>query len=390
MTLASAITDGDLVVLRVGDGSTVATGGAFPVTLDEYTVTYTGSLPTGVTFVQSIAAPSGTAAAPTTGNRYLQQGGNAAGEGGLEYTNNGSYLVFAGYNQTNFAAVNSGSTTTEDRVIGRVDKTTGVMDTSTAYTGWTGSTQGAAAARGASSADGVNLYLATSTGVRYGTAVTDNTGTGTNVGVTNNARRNVVYNGQLYESEAATSRSGVEKIGTGTPTNSGNTITLLPGFSTTSGTYSPYDFFFADDNTLYFADDRGTGNGGLEKWSFNGTSWVQVYNHPIAAHANAGLKGLSGYVNNGNVTLFATTVGVNANFLMGLSDTLTNTLPGSVSESTLVDVAVNPGAFNATGTQWNLRGVAILPPANTPEPGSLSVLAVTGLFAACRRRRQRT
>jgi hypothetical protein len=69
MTLASAITDGDLVVLRVGDGSTVATGGAFPVTLDEYTVTYTGSLPTGVTFVQSIAAPSGTAAAPTTGNR---------------------------------------------------------------------------------------------------------------------------------------------------------------------------------------------------------------------------------------------------------------------------------------------------------------------------------
>ena len=50
----------------------------------------------------------------------------------------------------------------------------------------------------------------------------------------------------------------------------------------TSGNSSPYGFALWDRNpsvagvdTLYVADDRTAANGGgIQKWSFNGTSWT--------------------------------------------------------------------------------------------------------------------
>ena len=45
---------------------------------------------------------------------------------------------------------------------------------------------------------------------------------------------------------------------------------------------SPENFFFANSTTLYVADggdpkDGGLGDGGLQKWTFNGTQWVFDY-----------------------------------------------------------------------------------------------------------------
>src|SRR6476469_1196188 len=73
------ITSGQLVNLRVGNGTTTPTTAGLPVTLDVYNVTYTSGAPTSVTLAQSISlltATSGTP--PTSGNRYLVQGGSAA------------------------------------------------------------------------------------------------------------------------------------------------------------------------------------------------------------------------------------------------------------------------------------------------------------------------
>ena len=56
---------------------------------------------------------------------------------------------------------------------------------------------------------------------------------------------------------------------------------------------------------MYVADDRTNGNGGIQKWTFNGSIWSLGYT--MAPNATTGCRGLSGYVDNGIVTLFATT-----------------------------------------------------------------------------------
>src|SRR2546426_4243127 len=91
---AGPILSGDLVNIRIGDGTTTPAGTGLPVTLDEYSVTYTAGVPTGVTLVQSIPLPGSTSGTPpTTGNRYLTQGGTAAGEGGLTRSLNGLFMA---------------------------------------------------------------------------------------------------------------------------------------------------------------------------------------------------------------------------------------------------------------------------------------------------------
>src|SRR3954471_20118646 len=89
---AATITPGQLVNIRVGDGTTAPAGTGLPVTLDVYNVTYSGAVPTGVTLAQSIPLPTATSGTPpTSGNRYLVQGGTAAGEGGLTLSANQQY-----------------------------------------------------------------------------------------------------------------------------------------------------------------------------------------------------------------------------------------------------------------------------------------------------------
>jgi hypothetical protein len=275
-------------------------------------------------------------------------------------------------------------------VIGRLALSTGTMDTTTTLTNFAGSTNGAAAIRGAYTMDGTNMYAALSVGVRYATYGTANASTGVAIDGTNNARRNTIFNGQLYQTEAANSRSGVESVGSGTPTTAGSaTMSLLPGFSTTNGTYSPYDIWFANANTLYIADDSASASTapGLQKWTFNGSTWSLVFNHSIAAitpggsAAAKGIKSLTGFLDaNGDAILFASTVGANANLLLSLVDPVGNTSAANVTETTLVDAST---AFG--GTAWNLRGVALAPGASVPEPSTLALVMLCSLGFVTRR-----
>ena len=158
---AAAIGAGNIVVIRVGDGATTATGTALPVTLDEYSVTYTGTAPTGVTLVQSIPLPTGAlGTAPSSGQRYLAQGGTAGGEGGLALSSNGLYMTLAGYNSGLGDPTNAGTVGTEDRVVGRLDLATGVCDTSTVLVGFAATN----AIRNAFTTNGTDIWTATSTG----------------------------------------------------------------------------------------------------------------------------------------------------------------------------------------------------------------------------------
>jgi hypothetical protein len=191
---------------------------------------------------------------------------------------------------------------------------------------------------------------------------------------------------QLYTSRASSPVFGVATVGSGPAATSGTqTVTELPGLPTTNAA-SPYDFFFADANTLYVGDDTnntsGNVRGGLQKYIFDGTTWAFKYNLLVnpTGTATKGLKSLTGMVDaSGNVTLFGATTDSagNANYLYGFADTLTNTSAANVVANKLVDASTMTGG---TAERWNLRGVALAIP--VPEPRA-QLLLVLGFAVGC-------
>ncbi len=110
----AGITEGNIVVYRVGTGtgSLANTGNA--VFLDEYT-------PTG-TLVQTIAMPTTTSGA----NRQLIASGTSTSEGLINFSTNNQSLVLTGYgaNLGGSANLTTSASTAVNRVVGVVNATT--------------------------------------------------------------------------------------------------------------------------------------------------------------------------------------------------------------------------------------------------------------------------
>ena len=158
---ATAFTQGNLVVYRVGDGGTPLSSNATPVFLDEYT-------PSGI-LVQSIPLPTSISGV----NKRLTGSGTATSEGELTRSVDGRYLTAAGYDAAvGTASITGSSASTVNRVIARVDNT-GVVDTTTALSDVaTGSNP-----RGAVSTDGTSIWVdGGAGGIRFASF-----GTGTSV-----------------------------------------------------------------------------------------------------------------------------------------------------------------------------------------------------------------
>ncbi|HEV7427102.1 MAG TPA: lamin tail domain-containing protein, partial [Thermoanaerobaculia bacterium] len=289
MASAAGFTPGNIVVYRIGTGSAALTAAAQALFIDEYT-------PAGA-LVQSIAMPTAAVGA----QRALTTNGTSTAEGLMTRSADGAYLMLPGYDAAPGATVPA---VAANRVVGRVDSL-GSVDTSTTEAGTTGNM------RGAASTNGTTIWLSTSAaGVRattFGatTAATQLSTSPTNIRYVN------VFNGQLYLSTSSGTFQGVATLGSGTPTTSGQTTTLLPGFPTAAGP-SSYGFFFADldaavagVDTVYVADDRATASGGgLQKWTFDGTTWT--LRGTLTAGLSNGLRGLTGSVSGTNVTFYAT------------------------------------------------------------------------------------
>jgi hypothetical protein len=373
-------TQNSVVVLRVGDGAS-GQGGVGAVFLEEYSITYTGTVPTGATHVQTIAVP----AAGATGTR-LTIGNTAAAEGGMNFSANGQYLMFGGYDSNVNA---TGSTGNARRMIGRVDLSGNVSIDAIYGAGTTSSNN---AIRGVTSLTGNEYWFAMSAnpGIAHRTwEGGNNAGVAATSLAVLNSRRLEIFNNQLYVSSASGTNQGVSTVGTGVPTTTGQTVTILPGMPTTAGP-SPYDFFFADANTVYVADDRQTTSGGLQKWVLESGTWVLKYTKNIDTTNDSidnGLRGLTGAVDAfGNVTLFATstygTTGT-ANFLVGIADTLANTDPNAVQYNSLASAASIPGALGPAANFRGLEAIGIL----VPEPATIGLLAGGAMLLGARRRR---
>jgi hypothetical protein len=332
---ANAFTPGNLVVVRVGDGTSALTNVGTAVFLDEYT-------PSG-TLVQSIAMPTAAAGA----NRQFCNSGTATSEGFLTLTSNGQYLINAGYDAplgTNNVATSP--STLNPRVIART-ALNGTTDTSTGL----GDAYSGGNIRSAASDNGSQFWVSgNANGMRYAANLGATTSTQLNTTPPTNTRVIDIFAGQLYVSSASSAFQGVSIVGSGLPTTGGQTVALLNGFPTTTGP-SSYDYFFADANTLYVADDRPVASGGgIQKWTAVSGIWSMQY---VLAPATGGCRGLTGVVNGGVATLWATTTTSSANDIVTVTDT--------GASAAVMTVAT-------TGTNTALRGIRLLP-GGTSGPG---------------------
>jgi hypothetical protein len=387
---ATLSTQDTVVVLRVGEGAAALSANTASVFLEEYAITFAGGVPTAATHVQTIPIDDPqTAAGPEAVDvpgSGLTIAGTASLEGGLNFSENGQYLMFAGYHSEVGL-----STSGKRKIIGRVDLNGN--DSYDAIYG-SGTTAAGAAIRTVASNTG-NEYWFGMTNAAVGISYRTWEG-GNNAGVNStlinaqNPRRLEIDNGQLYVSSAATGIFGVATVGSGTPTSASG-VTMLPGMPTATGP-SPVDFWFADASTLYIADDRTSASGGLQKWAFESGSWVLKYTKNIDTTNDSfdnGLRGLTGSVGtDGTVTLFGTsTFGTagGANFLIGISDSLANTDPNNVSVNALASSASIPGAGGAFANFRGLEAIGV----RVPEPTSATIMALAAMALFAVRRRGR-
>jgi hypothetical protein len=223
----AAFTPGNIVVVRVGDGTSTLTNTGNAVFLDEFT-------PTG-TLVQSIAMPttvSGT-------NKQLILSGTATSEGMLNRSVDGRYLLLTGYGRDlgGTGSLSGTASGTVNRVVGRVD-VLGNVDTTTALSDFSSGNN----PRSVASTNGTDLWVGGGAGsVRY-TTLGSTTSTQLNTTITN-IRHVQIADEQLYISTASGSSVRIQTVGTGLPITSGQTMTGLPGFTTSASTYG---YFFAD------------------------------------------------------------------------------------------------------------------------------------------------
>ena len=375
---AAAINASDVVVVRIGDGSTAITNTTAAVFLDEYTQ--------GGTFVQSIPMPT-SASGPSLALTML---GNGTAEGDLTVSPDGSYLALTGFNfGTGVISPATTNSSVVARSVGIVATVDGSVDTTTAI-----NNQGASDPRGAITTDGNSIWQVNSgNGMSYTTL--GNTG-GTQLYTTlNNSRRVAISQGQLYFSDASGSAFRLGTVGTGLPTTSGQTLVNLPGFPTT-GTVNgaqPYSFVFLSEgggtgNVLYVTDAANafqpTGTGGVEKWSLVGGTWVN--NGFISAPGiSNNVSGISGFVDgSGNAHVYFTAGG--GSVAVG---------PGGPGNSqTNLDLYVDTAGYNAAtagsittiamaGNNEVFRGVVVL-----PEPSTYALVGagLLGLLTLRRRR----
>jgi hypothetical protein len=348
LTLAAPFKPGNIVVARVGTGSTALSAAAAAVFLDEYT-------PSG-TLVQSVGLPT----AVSRNNRILTAAGNATTELSLTRSADGHYLVLTGYSAApGTATVASKAATDVTRVIGLIGAD-GSIDTSTS----TGTAFDGVSIRSAATADGTSFYSVGGDGgvlyQAYGSyAATPLSTTPADIRSVN------VVGGNLYVSTNADAYVGLSQVATGLPTTPDQAVAVLPGFPGATAGASPNSFYLADlDATVpgvdvaYVADDRTTGGGGIQKWSLVGSSWV--LNGTIAGTSSAAVRGLNGQATGTAVALAATS---NTGLFLLTDNTGYNKAPS---------LAALPTAVVTAGTNRAFRGIAFAPLAAQPTIASFT------------------
>jgi hypothetical protein len=347
-------TPGNLVVLRVGDGGATLSSTSAPTFLDEYT-------PAGV-FVNSIQLNN----APGTANK-LTNNGSSTSEGILTLSADGRYLLAAGYNaEVGVATISSTTATAVPRTVARIDGNRNV-DISTALT----NAYSGGNIRGAASVDGTSFFLSGSNaGVRYAALGAT---TSSSISTTSTSPRAVrIYRNRVYFSTGSGTTPGIYVLDVASNTASGQTATPFLPTGTGTNSASPYGFVLFDRDrnvpgfdAAYVADDGiGSPTPGIQKWSFDGTTWT------MQGVIGTAYRGLTGTTNSdGSITLYATTnTSAGGNQLVTVTDANAYNAAPSTTAVTVRVTAVPRAA---------LRGVDFTPGTAVVLPVVLSSFAAT-------------
>lgn len=384
---AAAITAGNPVVLvadlydNVSNATlTIANSGfrGTPLSFSEYNAS------TGMP-VQTIAVPS-------SGSTALTIDHTTTTEGCLTTTPDRSKIVFGGarYNAYTTTSTIGGLTPISSgvtRVAGTLDPA-GVVDTNFTISGI-----GTGAVRTVASANGTSFYLATGAlnqGVSY---VATSGGTPVQIANPNKNSRGVGIaniNGvanTLVSSDGLS--SGTDRVRTygATPTSGlagSGLFAASAGDVVQSMAFVDLNPSVPGDDTLYLVQNGyststslTTGsNPGVQKWSFNGTSWS--FSGSVAHVATT-----SNSVIFNNLAAFPTTTGVQLYFTSELG---LYAMKDTTGHGGILSTGTNPlttlQTLSPTG-EFRFRGVAVV-----PEPTSLAVLGFAGLLAGRRRNRR--
>ena len=407
---AGAFTPGNLVVSTYGNIAVAPVhydGQTTLITLEEFSPTIaTNSSPS-----MAVVLPSAVA-----GNNVGITGEyGSSSEGTIQPTADGLYLTIGGYSAVPALAYTATATAqspcaTVPRVAALIDVNSN-CDTSSVFNDIYNTNN----PRSVYSPDDINLYLSgqgAGTGdegglyyTQYGTNTT--TGGAAPTGIFNGESTRTVqaYGGNLYYSADQNSSKGIltgifEYTGlpsTSESTNTGTSITPANNGLTGNNlvNYSPDGFFFANATTLYVADTGdpkagGTGDGGIQKWVYNGSQWILKYTlttpnfvapslATTAAHGETGFESLAGKVVDGVAYLYAvsyTAGDADPNGLYGVTDTVSATTSAGQS---CTEIASAPG-IQASGTNpdYIYKGVSFAPGGSPVNSTAASEVTSTG------------
>jgi hypothetical protein len=169
------------------------------------------------------------------------------------------------------------------------------------------------------------------------------------------------------------------------------TISIVPGFPTdaakvTGGDFTPFAVFFANDTTMYVADE-GSGNAtdaaehaGLEKWSLVDGTWQLDYvltkglvgvvdtgltgpDGPYPDVTTVGLRNLTGVVFGDTVTLWATTSTASASGDNGADPNKVVRITDDLRATTVTPLVARESFVTIAGPTYGKvnRGVAFIP-----------------------------
>jgi hypothetical protein len=327
-SFAASFSDGDLLIVRVGDGTATLANTAGPMSILDVNGL-------GVLSQPAILIPSG--------NGGLQTSGTATSEGALVMNGDASSWTVAGYvppfggsgNLSGRSAANA------PRGYVTISSSGNVSSTTTLPGSGTYSTQNIRS--GLAAGTGI-WFTGSGTSSGNGLVYSDGSTSTTIQGV--NSRVLGLRTGDLSYSTGA-GVQGIYKF-SGTPSAPTTATPFLTGV-TGQGT-SPYDFVIAPDgNSLYVADD----NIGVQKFVFNGSSWSLAYNFSSSVTGNKGY-GLAVDFTGANPTVYWTT-------------------PSDLWKATDLGAAGVGTSILSAGPSYAFRGLDMVP-STVPEPAFTAII----------------
>lgn len=244
------ISRNNILVYKVGDGTSYGTNTAAPAFVLEY-----------LRDSSSQSSPVRTIAIPNTGSSRLVNSFSATTEGLMSLSNDSTLLVFGGYDTTIGTTNLTGtSTSLVPRVIDTISWR-GLVGRASATTSFSAGTF-----RSATAGNGADFWgVGSNSGVVY---LGNNTTPAIISTTTTNIRALAATNNKLYYSTAS-GTVGIYKF-SGIPTTTASPSLFL---GTGAGT-SPSAFAVnAAETVVYSADDRNTA-GGIFRWTLSGSTWT--------------------------------------------------------------------------------------------------------------------